>query len=196
MTKKLLFIVGLGLIIGISYSIWRFMMPQVNEPYYTVVKKMGQFEIRHYPAFLVAEVFIDNKDRQQAINEGFRALFKYIDKNNAKKQAIPMTAPVLQQPYQSGFKVAFVMPANETLFSLPQAQTANITFKEVANQKFLVLRFSGSSKFINFDQKLVALETFAEKEHIELSNEIYYAFYNPPWTLPFLKRNEIMRAIS
>lgn len=158
---------------------------------------------------IIAEVEVDGK-REEAIQEGFRMLADYIFGNNTVKQDIAMTAPVQQQvnekiamtaPVQqqasnNAWKVSFVMPSIYSMESLPKPNSDKVMIKEIPEKEFIVIRFSGLHSAANLaDQEKLLLKHVAEQQ-IKTVGSVKYAFYNPPWTLPFLRRNEIMIEID
>lgn len=185
-------------------------MSPTPEPVFTTERRDEKpdavFEVRNYPPMLVAEVMVAG-NREDAANAGFRQLFDYIDGANAARkdipmtapvrqqtggQKIPMTAPVLQQAKDGEWRVQFVMPAGYTLATLPKPINPAVILAEVPEQRFAVIRFSGRSTPDNLSAHLKKLQDWAAANKLVATGEPVYAFYNPPWTLPFARRNEIM----
>ena len=185
------------------------------EPSWKSVRKDGDIEIRAYDPMIVAEATTTG-ERGEAINEGFRILAGYIFGGNTGQQSIEMTAPVTQQARNSGgqkiamtapvtqeagenqneWKVRFVMPAEYTLSSLPKPDDVRIKFIEIPAYKAAVIRFSGFNSDSNFTSHKTKLIKWIENNNIATDGEPVYAFYNPPWTPPFMKRNEVMVKIA
>lgn len=190
-------------------------MSKTPEPSWKSVRKDGNIEIRAYDPMVVAEVTTTG-ERYKAINEGFRILAGYIFGGNSGQQSIEMTAPVTQQPdiskgqkiamtapvtqevgnNQNEWKVRFVMPAEYTLSSLPKPNDNRIKFIEIPAYKAAVIRFSGFNTDNNLMSHKAELMTWIRDNKINADSEPVYAFYNPPWTPPFMKRNEVMVKIS
>ena len=194
------------------------LMSDVEIAPYEVIKTDGAFEIRHYPDLLVAEVS-SNGEREEAINAGFRPLADFIFGANepaesiamtapvtqqkqtneqAKEQArdgqpIAMTAPVLQQSTELGdaWQVRFVMPRKHTLSDMPKPKNSQVKLIEVPARYVVAIRFAGSIRDTHVMKQLETLKAYVAKEKLVVSGEPTFAFYNPPWTLPFLRRNEI-----
>ena len=101
-----------------------------------------------------------------------------------------MTAPVQQQKAKDGWTVSFVMP--EYLTSLPQPSGDNLWVREIPSAKYVVIRFSGTSTQANLKKHEAVLLDYVSAHRLKVLGSIKYAFYNPPWTLPFLRRNELM----
>ncbi len=184
-------------------------MSLVEQPAYTVVRSLGDVEIRDYPAIIVAEVEVVGA-RKAAINSGFRLIADYIFGNNSPAQKIPMTAPVTQQagekiamtapvsqqPFGGAWKVRFVMPSTYTLSSLPKPNNPSVKLVSLPAERFAAIRFSGladDDAIARFEQRL--FDCLAE-QGLASQGEAIMAFYNPPWTLPFLRRNEILAKLQ
>jgi hypothetical protein len=138
-------------------------------------------------------------ERQAAINEGFRQLADYIFGANANRTKIPMTIPVRQcyaNREASQWQVEFVVPPDWTPETLPQPKNTQIQFKVYEPSEFAVIRFNGSPKEVDFlTQEENLLHWLQQKGRFHLGEPIY-AFYNPPWTLPFMRRNEILWQVN
>ena len=172
-------------------------MTKTPEPSWTSLSKEGSIEIRHYDPMVVAEVTMTG-ERYKAINEGFRVLAAYIFGGNADKKEITMTAPVIQQKSdkQNEWNVVFVMPSTYTLATLPKTGDGRIRFVEVPAQKRAVITFSGLNTDKNLSSHYDVLKTWLANKKLAYVGEPVYAFYNPPWTPFFLKRNEIMVTLT
>ena len=111
------------------------------------------------------------------------------DDKTSKK--IAMTAPVQQQQSGASWTISFVMPSEYTLSTIPKPNREEIKLTLIASKEFIVIRFSGT----NSDELTTKYQTellgYIAKRKIKIVGEPKYAFYNPPWTLPFLRRNEI-----
>lgn len=182
-------------------------MSQVNEPKFKVIESQGNIEIREYPSLLVAQVMIEG-ERKRAISAGFRILADYIFGNNAPGQRISMTAlvtqqqgekiamtaPVIQQAsdWSGHWKIRFVMPSEYTLETLPHPNNSQVEVLSVPEKRYAVIRFSGLAGEESLDKHLAKLIEFVKESNLQSLGEPIFAFYNPPWTLPFLRRNEIM----
>lgn len=199
-------IVFLVLLIGVMIGP---IMSNVERPPYKILSSEKNIEIRQYNPMIIAEIKVQG-ERDKAINEGFRALADYIFGNNTSQREIAMTAPVQQQvnekismtaPVQQQFRdgiwsVSFVMPSQYTIDTLPKPNNVNVTIKKIPEQKFAAIKFSGGSSKKNIALHEKSLVHFVKQNQIKMSGPAKYAFYNPPWTLPFMRRNEIMFLIE
>ncbi len=194
----------------ISYiGFYYFSMRDIKTPSYKVVKTVGSIQVRQYSQLLLAEVNITG-DRDQAINDGFRLLAKFIfgdNINNSKinmtspvmqySTKIAMTAPVMQQAQADNtWKIQFIMPSEYTFLTLPKPKNTNIKIFQQPVQQFIVIQFSGIITEASLQKHLEQLKKYIIENNINAIGPEIYAFYNPPWTLPFLRRNEIMFAIG
>ena len=194
---------------AVAVGVWGSVASAVEQARYTVVSARGPIEIRDYPGMIVAEVETAG-ERRQAINDGFRLLAGYIFGGNrtrtkvamtapvtqAPGEKVAMTAPVTQQPAGDRWRVRFVMPAGYTLDTLPVPDDPAVTLKALPAQRFAVIRFAGRATAGDLDRQLATLRGFMAGEKLAPLGDPVYAFYNPPWTLPFLRRNEIMIEVA
>jgi len=184
-------------------------MSNVEQPTYTVIQSFQEVEIRDYPPMIVAEVEVSG-ERKEAINAGFRQIADYIFGNNSPKRKIPMTAPVTQQagekiamtaPVSQQFagarwKVRFVMPQGYTLETLPAPNNDAVKLVAVPAERFAAIRFSGLAGDETIARNKQRLFDRMTEQALKPEGEVVMAFYNPPWTLPFLRRNEILVKIQ
>jgi hypothetical protein len=178
----------------------------IEEPKYTVSLQEGAFEIRDYQAAIAAEVTVAG-DQQGAASAGFRLLAGYIFGGNTRRQNIEMTAPVAQErvsekiamtapvtqtPSEGKWVVRFTMPATYTLETLPEPNDPRIKLRKIPPARFLVLRFSGYATPSSVEARTAELVAFAKGRHLRMIGPVSLAQYNPPWTLWFMRRNEVM----
>ena len=182
----------------------------VEEPAFRSVLKDGAYEIRDYPALVVAETTASGGQRQAA-SEGFRRLAGYIFGGNRSRQKIAMTAPVAQQPSsekiamtapvsqtQAGgaWVVRFTMPSGYTLATLPEPNDSNVRLRETPPARYAVVRFSGLARPDTVADETSALSRWIAGKKLQPTGPATLAQYNPPWTLWFLRRNEVMIPIE
>jgi SOUL heme-binding protein len=185
-----------------------------EEPRYDVLEKSDAFELRAYKPMIVAEAFVDG-NLDEASNKGFRLIADYIFGNNksragvsekismtvpvtmepkieSKSEKISMTAPVSMQEAAGKWRMHFVMPSKYTLETLPVPNNAEVKLREVPAKKFAVVRFSGFAGEQKVAKKTEELLAWLQTKQIEPAGVPELARYNAPWTLPFLRRNEVM----
>jgi hypothetical protein len=178
-----------------------------EEPRFTVVERSGDIEIRQYGARLAADVIVEGNE-EDARNKGFRLLADYIFGNNTAKSEIAMTAPVAQQASRSEkidmtapvaqargpgntWRVRFFMPSKYTMQTLPRPNNPAVQIVELSGETMAVLRFSNSRSAERIAEKSIELIRGLERTRWVASGEIVTWLYDPPWTLPFFRRNEV-----
>lgn len=182
-----------------------------DEPSYTVVERHGDIEIRDYPGLIIAEVEVEG-DRRAASNQGFRPLANYIFGGNQPSeeiamtapvtstragQEIAMTAPVTSEPAGEGvWRVAFIMPDQWTMETLPAPNEDRVTLRETAPRRVAVIRFNGLMGESRIEAKLTELTAFMDANDLQAGSTPTYAAYNPPWIPAPFRRNEIWIEIS
>ncbi len=178
---------------------------------YDVVSEYDGWELRRYPAHLVAEVHVHG-DFDEAVNKGFRSLASFIFGDNVGKQKVAMTAPVVQAPVSQKIAmtapvvhestgedhvVAFVMPAEFTKETLPQPTDTNVRIREVPEESAAVRQFSGRSTEAKFAEQLSGLMSrVQERPNLVILGPPRYARFDPPWKPGFLRRNEVLLPVE
>jgi hypothetical protein len=181
-----------------------------EEPAFTLVKAKGEFAIRDYPGLVAAEVTVTG-ERKDAASKGFRLLAGYIFGGNTRRQSIAMTAPVTQQAIsekiamtapvmQTGgngaWVIRFIMPKGATLETLPTPNDPKVQLRQLPAQRMAVVRFSGLARQDDVDAQTEALTAFIAAEGLHASGPPSLAQYDPPWTLWFRRRNEVMIPVA
>ena len=176
-------------------------------PRYAVRLRSGKVEYRQYEPYLVAETLVqDAADFDRAGNEGFRRLFRYIAGGNTSRSRIAMTAPVSQSapsekiamtvPVQqtgsaAGWRVAFMLPRQYTLDTAPVPSDPRVQVVAVPGRLIAVLRYAGRWTESNYAAHRDELLQLLAMAGLQPSGEPQLARYNAPYTLPFLRRNEV-----
>ena len=182
-----------------------------EEPRYEVIKKEEDFEVRRYQPMIIAEVLVTGT-LSEASNKGFRQIADFIFGNNedpVKKQSekiamtapvtmeadtsskIAMTAPVTMEDSGGAWKMAFVMPSKFTMNTLPKPKNLNVTIKQMPAQQLAVVTFSGWVDEEKLAVQTTRLNEWMAKNGLKSSGSVQLSRYNPPWTLPFWRRNEV-----
>ena len=199
-------IIALILIVGVLAGP---VLSDVEKPDYKVIQSEQNIEIRQYEPMIIAEVEVDGK-REGAIGDGFRLIADYIFGNNTVQRDIAMTAPVQQQESQKiamtapvqqqstgrSWQISFVMPSKYSMETLPEPKNDRVRLKEIMTKKFVVIKFSGTNSNENVTEHENQLMNYIEANQIKIIDSPKYAFYNAPWTLPFMRRNEVMIEIN
>ena len=180
-------------------------MSNVETPSYKVIQSKGKIEIREFDPMVIAEVQVVGR-RKDAISSGFKLLADYMFGNNISQEnidttatiqqpaseKIAMTAPVQQQLANDSWLVSFVMPSEYNLEDLPKPKNIEVKLKNVPVKRFVTIQFSGTSSDENLAKHKKLLVEFIKTNSISVTGTSKYAFYNPPWTLPLMRRNEVM----
>jgi hypothetical protein len=182
-----------------------------EEPAFQIVIDDGAFQVRDYPALVVAQTPITG-DRGQAGNAGFRILAGYIFGANTRRESIAMTAPVMQSS-GTGEKIAmtapvsqtrngdawvvqFVMPSDRTLETLPMPDDPRVALTVAPARRVAVVRFSGWANDRDFQRKSAELEQWTKSRGLRVIGPASLAQYDAPWTLGPLRRNEVMLPVE
>jgi hypothetical protein len=171
-------------------------MSRVEQPKYDVVETSGAIEMRRYGPMIAAETPASG-ERRPAIEEGFRRVAGYIFGGNTEKSKIAMTAPVVQQSSGSGeWTVGFIMPSQWSLDALPKPGDSRVRLVPIPARRMIAITFSGTATTELLDAKTRELRDYAAAKGLKVTGEPMLAFYNPPWTLPILRRNEVLLALE
>ncbi|MGB2931950.1 MAG: heme-binding protein [Methyloceanibacter sp.] len=196
-------------VVLLGAALWGPIVSNVEHPKYNVVESSDNIEIRDYAPMIVAEAEVSG-DRREAIGKGFRIIANYIFGNNTAAQKVPMTAPITQQGSEkiamtapvtqqgdgNSWKVLFIMPSSYTIETLPRPNNPAVSLKEIGAKRCVVIRFSGMAGEDSLKRRTKELNAFISAKSLTPLSAPTYAFYNPPWTLPFLRRNEVMVEVS
>jgi hypothetical protein len=183
-----------------------------EEPSYTVVERIGDVEIRRYDQRIAAQTVVTGSS-ESARNRGFQRLAGYIFGGNTARSSIAMTAPVSQiadpngqdasqsiamtAPVAQGaagsdrWTIQFFMPSEYTMESLPIPQDPAVTLVELPAETYAVLRFSGLGGADAVAAQQAELATALRGLSWRAEGEPVVWFYDPPWTLPPMRRNEV-----
>ncbi|MBI1339848.1 heme-binding protein [bacterium] len=182
----------------------------VEEPKFARVLKDGDFEVRDYAPQIVASV--DTRgEAVDARNSGFMPLANYIFAKERPGEKIAMTAPVVQAPRAKiamtapvtqtasagdEWRVSFIMPSSWTMETLPSPENPAVELAERPARRMAVVRYSwfaGPDKMARKEAELLA---WVSAQGLTPVGEPEHAFYDPPWTPPFARRNEVMVEIA
>jgi effector-binding domain-containing protein len=204
-------IVGTVAVLGIvAMAVFVFVVQNVETPEYVAVESDGAFEIRDYPALVVAETTRAGA-RREALGAGFGPLARYIfakeragekiamtapviqQRPEAPAERIAMTAPVIQSPTgEDAWSVRFIMPSGYSLEALPAPATSEVRLREIPAQRRAAVRFSGSTTDAALAEQEAALRAWMAARGLTAAGPAVYAYYNDPFTPGFLRRNEVL----
>lgn len=178
----------------------------IEETKFKVIESEGNFELRQYSAYIVAETLVEG-DFSKAGNEAFNRLAGYINGQNRRKQTIPMTAPVSQEAdfvkipmtapvnqEKAGekWRFTFLMPAEYKLETLPEPLDSRVTLRKVPERLMAAFKYSGTWSKSRYEEKKNQLMGWIEKRGLKQIGEPIFARYNPPFMPWFLRRNEVL----
>lgn len=194
-------------------SLINFRVMATEEPEFTLISQENAIEVREYKPKIIARVEVEG-DFDDASSKGFKLLADYIFGNNllnGESQKISMTAPVEMTPLAEDivmtsaimkgeanhkWQVNFVMPKEYTLDTLPRPNNEQVKIIEIPKEKYAVIVFSGLVRDSSYTEKAQLLNDFIMTNNMTQLEAIKIARYNPPWTLPFFRRNELMVKIK
>ena len=186
----------------------------LEKPDYEILYEEGNIEYRLYEPYLVAQTEVSMDDNyNSASNEGFRRLFKYITGSNTSEvdiamtapvqmsmdgsgQKIDMTAPVQQIENKNFLQVAFMLPSKFDVKNAPIPTDERVTIKQIPARIMAVIRYSGRWTEKNRSKYEYRLRENLELHAITAISQTETAAYNPPFTPPFMRRNEIMLEVE
>lgn len=114
----------------------------------------------------------------------------------ARGEKIAMTAPVGQRQETNGWSVSFMMPASYTLKTLPAPIDPTLTVREVPARRMAVIRYSGVWSEERYLANKDRLESWIREKGLTAIGQPVWARYNPPFTLWFLRRNEVLIPVA
>lgn len=178
-----------------------------HEPYYTIVKSDGPFEIRRYDPMTIASLIVSGT-YEHALEEGFLRLADYIfGKNHLETEArmntalvqskhheqMEMMAPVFQEKTDAGWKISFVLPKEYTLKNAPIPEDSEIILEREPTRMVATYKYSGTNDDQVIDEKSKELyQWFQSHPDYKPISNIRSAEYDGPLTVPFLRRNEVL----
>jgi hypothetical protein len=187
----------------------------IEEPTYALIKQDESFELRLYEPRLIAETTVSG-DIKQASSSGFKAIANFIFGNNqhpssGQAEDISMTAPVVLQSrspeaftessssgeqHEKTWQVSFFMPRQYKLETLPKPNNKAVRVRSLAASYAAVMRFSGFSGAEKVAKNTLALQQWIQQQELNAVGTAQLARYNPPWTFPFMRRNEIIIEVA
>jgi len=207
----------------LSTCSWMESAMATEEPHYDVLISQAPFELRHYAPTLIAQTVVDG-DMDEASNKGFRLIADFIFGNNLaanstqaakiamtapvtvepQSSKIAMTAPVTVEPQSKDTSVAgakqwrihFVMPSQYTLANIPKPNNSAVTLHELPRKYFVVHRYSGFNTVARVQEKTNEALAWAKQQSLKVVGTPQLSRYDPPWTLPMFRRNEIMVEVA
>ena len=192
----------LPLIIALFIIIYSNISMALEEPKFQILKSNNNYEIREYSDRLAVEVTYSNQD------SGFRYLFNYISGENTTSEKvsmtvpvtqsvkIDMTAPVTQSKKDGKLVMQFYLPSKFTLNNAPKPTNSRVSLVVLEGGIYAVIQYSGRVTDKNFQTHYKELKEYLTKDNINFFEPAIRATFNGPFTLPILRRNEVMMKIN
>ena len=160
-----------------------------EEANYKIVKENKKYEIRKYPDRLVIET-------NSIQGNGFRKLFNYISGNNKENEEIKMTVPVTQENKNGNMTMQFYLPSKFNKENAPKPVNSEVKILTIEGGYYAVIEYSGRSSDKNFLKNKDILDKALKQDNLLVLSPPIRASYNSPFTLPILKRNEVMYRVD
>lgn len=161
-------------------------------PEHTVIRSQPPFEIRDYPALNLATSPME----ADGIQGGFGALFGFITGKNQSGSKLAMTAPVLIDNTTQQKRMSFILPKGAAENGVPQPLDTSVQLGQLPPDRYAVLRFEGGRSAQNEQNAIEKLRAWMEKQRLKGKGVPLLAYYDPPWTPVFLRRNEVLIRIE
>jgi hypothetical protein len=215
MRKKMTSVLVTVAAIVALWSLWGFLSSRVEQADYAVVKETDGYEVREYPARILAQTTVSGSEGE-AMSAGFRILAGYIFGGNTRKESIAMTAPVVAQ--EAGAQnlsegiamtapvvvaaegdsrvVSFGMPRSYTIDTLPTPDDSRVKIVTVPAKRYAAVRFSwyrSDGRVKAAEEKLLAA---LARDGVTTRGGVAYAGYSGPWTPPWMARHELLVEIA
>jgi hypothetical protein len=193
-----------------SLGAW-YAIRSLEEPKYTVEEVKDGYEFRKYAPTLSATTTVGGAEYDKALNEGFRRIADYIFGNNTAQSGIAMTVPVQESAGSSGTSapiamtvpvieqgsstqrtISFIMPSQYTLETIPKPNNPAVLLVENPAKRVAALRFSWFTNAARVEAMKKELVDVLTRDSVRMLTEPAVAFYNPPFTPAFMRRNEIL----
>ena len=185
---------------------------QTEQPKYVMLERIsGAIEIREYQPRVAAETTIDTAKSENARSDAFRLVAGYIFGANKTDDKIAMTSPVeissastkiaMTAPVEvnksdSALVMRFFMPSKYAISQLPEPTYYRVKLIEILKTTVAVLQFSGSTGDDAVANRTTELTKALGSTNWKIAGPATAYFYNPPWTLPFLRTNEVVIPVT
>jgi SOUL heme-binding protein len=166
---------------------------------YQIESMDGDFEVRQYAPRVQAETVLNAAPWKQSLSEGFHRLANYISGGNSRHLKIAMTAPVMVTvgaTDRATRTVAFKMPDSEPFETLPTPDDRQITLRRIPARRVAALSFSGRYGAGIPAEKRQELLTYVRAAGLIPIGDVTFAGYDAPWTVPWLRHNEVQVELS
>ncbi|KAK4486721.1 hypothetical protein RD792_006709 [Penstemon davidsonii] len=191
-------------------------VPDLESVKFTVVSRNNQYEIREVESYFIAETTMPGNYGFDfaGSSRSFNVLAEYLFGKNTREKQMEMTTPVFTRKStksdgekmdmttpvittragnQDNWKMSFVMPSKYGA-DLPLPKDSSVSIKEMPKRFIAVVAFSGFVSDEEVERREIALRDLLNNDRefrVKEGASVEVAQYNPPFTLPFNRRNEI-----
>lgn len=186
-----------------------------EEPEYKVLKTDGNFEVREYQPQVHAQLTIQNENFDRFRELAFTRLAAYIFGGNTQKENLAMTAPVMQQQGapvvtdgetlpmtspilqshtdEATWTMSFILPSKVIdFYHAPTPIDPDIKLGIRPAHTVAVVKYSGNNTLEKMKEHERELNLWlAQNKEFQAVGKSAAAQYDAPFTIPFVKRNEI-----
>ena len=187
----LVFVIALSVAIALFWFV-RTSRAATETPEYQVVQTDGKFEIRDYPTLTVATTPMGGDE----MNRSFGQLFRFITGSNKGAEKIEMTTPVLIDTAKDKKTMSFIMPKKAVEKGIPKPAGDGVVLGKIEAARIAVLRFDGERTPENEKAAIERLKAWLDARKLATKSDPIFAYYDPPWTPVFMRRNEVMMRLS
>lgn len=196
--QKRSLVIATAMIAGLTNPATR--VSAYEQPSYEVLEKDGAYEPRKYEPYVVAETTVSGES-EQAGNEAFMRLFRYIGGQNRKQvraddPKIAMTVPVTMLYNDDSTRMTFMVPGEYTLETTPRPANPQVELRAEPGGLVAAFTYSGRSSRGRFREREGLLESWITSKGLEATGELLFAQYNGPFTPWFLRRNEVLLPVA
>ena len=164
----------------------------LEEPKYTVIDQLpGGVEIRQYEARTFAASRVDGTGMESR-RQGFRLLFNYITGENSGEEEISMTIPVATEIEDKEHVMQFFLPSKYDEATAPAPKNPDVSIGTIAPRTEAALEYTGSQSVQRAQQHAILMKADLDDSNWQMKGDIRSMFYNPPFSVPFLRRNEVI----
>jgi len=194
MKQKLLIFIPVLVIVAVIIAGCVFTRFGYETPAYTVTQADGGFEVRHYGELTL--VSVPMKRSVDDADGSFMRLFRYISKDNAGAEKISMTTPVLMSMDEKNTRMSFVMPTDTVAKGVPAPKGEGMRVEKLPAGHYAVHRFSGALDDNAASGAEKRLRDWMTAKKLATTGTIIVAGYDPPFTIPAMRRNEILLRLA
>lgn len=191
--KKMLYLIVATVVVAVAYFGWKLTARSAYESAeYTVLQSDGAFEVRDYPALMMATT--NTRFEAQGDDGSFMRLFRYISGANDADRKVAMTTPVFMQPAVDDVpgQMGFVIPKKTVEQRIPEPAGDSVQIQERTGGPFAVIRFNGRLTSDSLKKAEGRLRNWMVSKELVGDANAESAGYDPPWTPGPLRRNEVL----